>query len=259
MKRSSMMMGLLVVYSLIMSLVVVGHDQKINEQERVFLDASESIVMLQHVGNGGGGTGFAVNTKSGKQVIVTNAHVCEISPFNPVFIVYHREGTSLRKKKLFPAMQLSRDTKHDLCILSVPKDLNISSLKLASDFYIDESVHIVGYPIAPLLSASSGYIRGFHSLNMRYDLPLLLCTDERHSIKTVPIKQKNGKIIETDVCFVKNKFLFTDAIGDSGQSGSPALNKDGEIIGVMSAVLGIARPFSLLVPLSDLQDFLSKH
>jgi S1-C subfamily serine protease len=53
--------------------------------------------------------------------------------------------------------------------------------------------------------------------------------------------------------------MFTDALGDHGQSGSPGLNSDGEIVGVMSLINGDARPFAFLVPLKNLKEFLSTY
>lgn len=221
-------------------------------------DVSESIVSLEDILGRGRGTGFVVTVKSGKQVIMTNAHVCDISPLSPIFAVYHRHDRNLRAQLKFPAGVIKKDEKHDLCMVSVPHDLKVRSLELADDVEIDSRIYIIGYPLVPLLSSSSGFIRGYVPVNMVWPTPLDLCIGKKHYIKTDTI-QRNGKMIEETRCFLRAKFMFTDAQGDSGQSGSPGLNSDGEVVGVMSIIDGKHRPFAHLVPLDSLREFLSTH
>jgi S1-C subfamily serine protease len=236
----------------------VRQEIKINEQETVFANAAESIVSLEDAGGKGRGTGFVV-AKDNKQVIITNAHVCEINLATPIFVVYHRIGSSLRAPLRFPGAVIKRDESHDLCMVSIPFDLKVKSLSLADDIHMDTSIYIIGYPSIALLSSSNGFVRGYHIIDQPYPLPIDLCVGRKHYIKTVPIKQENGKNVEKKQCFLRANFLFTDALGDKGQSGSPGLNADGEVIGVMSMIGGNVRPFASLVPLSSLKKFLSTN
>jgi S1-C subfamily serine protease len=254
-----MTIGLLVLYSLISSFILVHQDQKINEQEIVTAEAAESIVSLEDMSGKGRGTGFVTLAKSGRRVIVTNAHVCEINNILPVFVVYRRHGDSLRKPLKSPAVVIKKDDKHDLCIVSVPLDLDARPLELADKAYVDTRIYIVGYPIVALLSASDGYIRGYHLIDDQYPLALELCKGKKYYTKTVPIEQENGMVVKETRCFFRAKFMFTDALGDHGQSGSPGLNGDGEVVGVMSMIDGDFRPFAFLVPLSNLKEFLSTY
>jgi S1-C subfamily serine protease len=239
--------------------VLVKDHLDINEQEIVFANAAESVVSLEDIDGRARGTGFLVKAESGKKVIVTNAHVCEINLVTPIFIVYHRTEISLRTQLQFPAAMIKKDTKHDLCIVSVPFDYHAKPLKLAKDIEIDSKVYIIGYPIITLLSSSTGYIRGHHLIDTLYPLPLKICEGEKHYIETVSIKQKNGKIVKKRLCFLRAEFIFTDALSDHGASGGPALNSDGEVVGVMSMAGGQARSFAFLVPLESLREFLSTY
>lgn len=258
-KKLMVATGVLALYSGMSSYLLLRQEAEIYRQENVVKKTSGSIVSLEDAGGRGRGTGFFAMTASGNRVIVTNAHVCEINPQSPIFVVYHRTDNSLRKKAKFPVVALQKDTKSDLCIVSAPIDCDAPALTLADEVKIDSHVYIVGYPIVALLSSSDGYIRGYDIADSPYELPLDLCVGEKHYIKTVPIKQGNRKSKLTKQCFFRAKMIFTDALGDHGQSGSPGLNGKGEVIGVMSMISGQARPFAFLVPLDALKEFLSKN
>jgi S1-C subfamily serine protease len=259
MGRPSVLIVLLLVSSLFSSVLLVSHQRDIHEEEIIVADTAESVVSLEDAGGSGRGTGFITETKSGKRVIITNAHVCEINPVTPIFVVYHRTETSLRAPLKFKAVVIKKDEKHDLCIVSVPPDYGARALVLADDIEVDSKVYILGYPIIALLSTSSGYIRGYELVDTPYNLPLEMCVGVKHHIETVSIKQRNGKIVKKQQCFLRAEFIFTDALGDHGASGGPALNSSGEVVGVMSMITGEARPFGMLVPLESLREFLSTY
>ena len=250
----------LIFYSLLLSsYLTIQQKAKINEQETVFADVAESILSLEDIDGKTRGTGFVTLAKSGEQVIITNAHICELNLITPIFLVFGRQGESLRSLYKFLVIAIKKDDAHDLCIVSVPPDLKVKSLPLADKAIIDSHIYIIGYPNTTLLSASDGYIRGYKLINEPYEIPFKLCIGKKHYIKTDSIKNENGKIVPIQVCYQQAEFMFTDALGEFGQSGSPGLNGDGEVIGVMSMIVGRIRPFALLVPLSSLKEFLSTY
>ena len=258
-KRLSLITTMLISFSIIASVMIVRQEKQINTQERVFANAAPSIVSLEDTVVGARGTGFLVRAKSGKRVIVTNAHVCEINPGKPMFAVFHRMEDSLRSPLRFPAIVVKKDGSHDLCIVSVPVDLKAEPLELADEVYSDSHLYIIGYPAINLLSSSDGFVRGYQLVDQEYPLDIKLCVGKKHYTKTVPIEQENGATTKEKRCFLRAKFMFTDALGDHGQSGSPGLNGDGEVVGVMSLITGNARPFAYLVPLESLREFLSSY
>jgi S1-C subfamily serine protease len=254
-----MLTSLLVIYGLITSFLLLNHETRLDENRFLIRKTSEAIVSLETAG--GRGTGFLVKTKSGKKVIVTNAHVCEMGRKSPLFFVYHRNGTQVRERLKLPTIPLKIDDKHDLCIMAAPPDLTAKPLKLADDVFLDERVYILGYPVETLLSTSEGFIRGNTIIDTLWvdDVPIDQCVGTKLRVRTVPIKQANGQIVLTKMCFIRAVFLFTDALGDHGASGGPALNNSGEVVGVMSMIGGDARPFAFLVPLKNLREFLSTN
>jgi S1-C subfamily serine protease len=238
--------------------MVTEHEGSVKQAEAVFQSVAESVVLIEHP-NGGSGTGFVTLTASGKPVIVTNDHVCDSDSQAPIFLISHRSGNSLRTSSHHTSFILHRDDAHDLCMIALPPDMEVEPLKLADDVYVDERVHIIGYPAVPLLSSAVGYIRGLRLINHAYNIPIASCVGKKFVVETVPIKTQNGEIENRPVCFLRAAFFFTDALGEFGASGSPSLNNKGEVIGVMSMIAGQARPFAHIVPLQNLKEFLNKH
>ena len=256
-KRITILIPLLAIYSLVSSIFLIKLDNKVNEQTRITKNVAESILSLEDAMGIGRGTGFLTLTPNGKKVIITNAHVCEMNPGKPIFVVYHRKGDVLREKLKSLALVLKKDDEHDLCVVSVPAELETQPLVLADDIEVDTKVYIIGYPVVQLLSSSDGFIRGYEGVDQMYPLTPERCIASKYYTRVVPITYEDGKITLEKRCFLKATFIFTDALGDHGQSGSPALNGDGEVVGVMSSIKGDARPFALLVPLTSLKKFLS--
>lgn len=248
------------IYALFSSVLLVHHEQKLNEPETVREFVQESVVYLEDASGKGSGTGFITETKKGRRVIVTNAHVCEMNPALPIFVVFHRVGNTTRVQVRQPTTVIDKYSKHDLCILAVPAGLKKTpALELADAAYLDEKVYMIGYPVEPLLSVGQGRIRGIAPFDIPYEKPILECVGEKFHIRTVPIKQEDGSVKKEQVCFFKGKFLFVDGPNDAGASGSPGLNASGEVVGVMSMVSGRYYSYSNLVPLESLKDFLSKY
>lgn len=236
---------------------VINQQKQIHEAEIVFDSVAESVLIIENM-NGGWGTGFVTKAKSGKLVIVTNDHICDSDP--PIFLISHRSSESLRSEIHIPTMPILRDSEHDLCLIAIPPGLKVEPLPIADEVYIDSKVYIIGYPTAPLLSSAQGYIRGTQTIGSIMErTPLDQCKGKKYHIETVSIKRKDGKKQEEQRCIMTASFLFTDSLGEFGASGSPALNGDGEVVGVMSAITGQARPFAYLVPLNNLKKFLSKY
>ena len=252
-----MVTAFLVLYSVISSVMLIKHEQKDDELSTITENVSESIVSLRTPDGKSRATGFIVDTPKGIQVIVTNAHVCESS--NGFSVLRRNKSKKLISAKL-PSMVIAKDSNHDLCIVSVPLDLKGAiSLKIADKVELDSKIYILGYPEVELLSSSEGYVRGWIDKEVFYNLPASLCVAEKYHIEYIAIEQKDGTILNKDYCFLRAKFMFTDATNDKGSSGSPGLNSDGEVVGVMSVVSGIRKFYAYLVPLNSLKVFLSKY
>ena len=261
-KRNGEMNGMLVILlalsSLLTSIALVKTRADLHATEIVYEDASRSIVSVESDPMVGRGTGFVVKAESGQKFVITNAHVCELGLKSGYMVGYVRKDGEFRTPLEHKLEVIKQYDNHDLCILKLHDDL--PALPLADDVHVNERVQIIGYPVFNLLSASHGHVRGYAEIKTQWEVPMERCVGK--AFRKMPMGFKAdaaGKIITIEACIFKQDFLMTDALGDAGQSGSPALNEQGEIIGVMSMVIGKYRVFALLVPLNDLRAFLSKY
>ncbi len=194
---------------------------------------------------GGGGTGFAVKAASGAEYIATNKHVCEAA-VGGWMLVKQDEGDSSFKRVVY------KDNKHDICLIE--GDKRFDTLELGAYPYKGESHYIVGHPGLRQLTVSKGEYIGF-------DIVKLL---DRVKLRS----QCKGQIMELNifeqmfygmefVCVRSYKSYGSTAIAHGGNSGSPVVNKWGNVIGILFAGSNQAGD-SYVVPLYELERVLNK-
>jgi S1-C subfamily serine protease len=196
--------------------------------------------------NGGGGTGFAVQGDSGTEYIMTNKHVCEVAD-KGWLIVKPSNGDTLFKRVLY------KDNKHDLCLIE--GDKRLAPLEIGNSLYKGESMYIVGHPGLRQLTVSEGEFIGYHITK------LLDQVEER--------EQCRGDIIELSpleqylygmefACIRSYQSYATTAVAYGGNSGSPVVNKWGNVIGVLFAGNPSQNTDNSVVPVSEVKRVLSK-
>lgn len=195
---------------------------------------------------GGGGTGFAVKAASGKNYIATNRHVCEAA-VNGWMIIKQDEGIRAFKRVVY------KDNRHDICLIE--GDDRLDSLELASNPQKGDIHYIVGHPGLRQLTVSAGEYIGF------YNVKIAQKVDTR--------AQCIGEVIELDpvqqfmygvefICLRNLKSYSTTAVAYPGNSGSPVVNKYGNIIGILFAGSNQQERDNFLVPVYELERVLSK-
>ena len=214
--------------------------------QEIKAEFGESIYRLES--SNGHGTGFVVKNNKGKNVIITNGHVCE----------GYRTMTAVAKNGDRITVRVIHESPlTDLCLLQAPK--RSKALHIGNTPKKDQEAFIVGYPLGPFMVASVGRIKGYTRTSAKLDTRLELCRLPKHRIIEVeiPIRKEDGTIfkIKEKICTMQVKSYFTTIPADRGFSGSPLLNDDGEVIGVIMATQGNIS-WGTAVPLKELKKYL---
>lgn len=205
-----------------------------------------SVVRVSPNGQGGG-TGFSMNGASGELYIVTNEHVCSPSKDGYVYIFSDRGFSSRREI-------VHIDKKHDICL--VKGDKRLEPLELGTKPEIGDNHFVIGHPGGRKLTVSKGEFIG------RDVIELI-----DYSVKTP--KQCKGRLIELNaleqffygmefVCLKKLGTYASSAIAYGGNSGSPAVNAWGNVIGILFAGSRDQNTDNHLVPLEELERVISQ-
>lgn len=202
--------------------------------------AKESVVFI-HIGHGGG-TGFVVKGESAEPVLVTNSHVCNGQEWVDVNRLWEERQHKLKV--------LQDDSEHDLCIVEAPA--NVPALSLAPKARKGEYAMVFGHPGLKDLVASPGRVSS--RMDIEISIPL---KDGQCNGKIKEVEQVLGPLLlKQEVCIKTQDALSITNKVEPGNSGSPVLNKWGEVIGVVFA--GDGR-MNFAVPLEYLRALLQKY
>lgn len=163
-----------------------------------------------------GGTGFQMQTKNGLKVI-SNAHVCEIAENGYMLAHTTKSKHIIKVEKIDPTA--------DLCMLS--KVNGLPGLKLASEPEFGDTIGILGHPLLQPQTFSKGRIlaKQLITVAMGYYTP-----ETCKGPGARPIPTFFGTL-----CVKPFMSYYTNAIIFPGNSGSPAVNFYGDVVGVVFA------------------------
>jgi S1-C subfamily serine protease len=208
----------------------------------------DQVVMISK-DNGGrvnGGTGFHVKAKSGTVYIVTNRHVCEISKDGYVDVL----SSSLPRP--IPRRIIQKYEDHDLCL--VEPIVGKKGLDIASSVDVGEDIVLVGHPnLRPLVVKKGEYIGNqVIELISGYDKS----TCKGNWISNDFLKEFYN--IE-GICVESYYSMQASVTSYGGNSGSPVINKYGNVVGVLFAGSTRVVDDAYLVPLRHLKRFLEVY
>lgn len=210
-------------------------------------EVGESTVKVM-VSEQGGGSGFAVTAASGKEFIATNKHVCDAAEKGWVRIVSD-SGIEAWKKVVYI------DTKHDICL--VEGDARLTPLELANGTRSTGEYHyIVGHPGLRPLTISVGEFIGFHIVRVADES----AKTKKQCLGEVQVLSPMEQFMygQEWVCVRSYKSFSSSAVAYGGNSGSPVVNKYGNVIGILFAGPSDQEHVSYIVPGYELKRVLNK-
>lgn len=219
----------------------------------------------------GGGTGFSIKGKSGITYIVSNAHVCEVSPDGYHVLVSSDNGRHMWRRIL------EVSDKSDLCIIEgIP---GVEGLSLGSEPSIGQIVASVGHPSLMPITLSRGEIIGPEDIRIlkgvildpnnpedvkasRFVHPdFRLTPDQCSEPKNEIVTEKVDMLffqLEVKLCLdVTRGAYLTNILIQPGNSGSPVVDFWGNVIGVVFA--SDSYNWGIVVSNKDLRDLLSNY
>lgn len=215
--------------------------------------------------NAGGGTGFAIKAKSGKIVVVSNAHVCEAKDKNNLVLLVGTDGKKYYRK----VINMSGTT--DLCYID-GKDIP-GALELGEPPSVGQLVTVVGHPSLDPLTIAHGEIIGQEDVtipdgmlsdkngfNRDFEMPtvtLASCSNPKQTRHLQPIPVTEDITIFIAMCFTTTKDAYLSSVHvEPGNSGSPVVDTYGRVVAVVFAKDGFNK--GKFVNHKDLKDFLDK-
>jgi S1-C subfamily serine protease len=210
-------------------------------------------ILQNDSGQSGGGTGFAVKAPSGKSYILTNAHICEMYNGGDTALIESHDG------RLIPRKIIERSKTTDLCLIEgLPGKTD--GLALASDVSAGENISIVGHPKLMDLTVSKGSVIQFQTIQMLKGIIGQdgLTAEQCESEAKNHVEEVDSLFGKATLCITTLDSLQTTAVSLPGNSGSPAVNFYGHVVGVLFAGDDEVH-WGLIIPLDTVQDFLSAY
>jgi len=182
----------------------------------------------------GTGTGGIISYK-GQRYVLSNSHVCHKKSYKTISF----DGLRVGKLKV-----LRRDPERDLCLLEAPDGLK--ALRLAQEYHLGERIVSGGYPKAqgPVVVTGILFYEDFVEILAGITIPGERCPRGTIRDRSLPF-----------LCFWQGDLIISTMFVAPGQSGSPVVNMDGELVAVVVASQG---GFGALIPLETVREFLDQ-
>lgn len=205
------------------------------------------VVKITNQDGNHGGTGFYVKAPSNNTVILTNAHVCGVAKDGIVYVQDESMDRAIPKKVL------EQSGVTDLCVIE--GDNSKSGLTLGSKPQMQERIYIIGHPRLLPNTLSEGDI----ITQMEIEVLDHVIEDSKDKCDLPKNTRKKVRmwIFEFEACLVHLQAYATNAIVQPGNSGSPVVNKYGNLVGVLFA--GDSANWGYTVIYEDIINFLQPY
>lgn len=192
-------------------------------------------------GYSSGGTGFVVVAPSGKKYLLTNKHVCKLRDSeNNVTVRF----PNLKRKYKRKIIEVSAE--HDLCLVEGLPSMG-RGLTVATSIVAGQTTFAVGHPKLYALTISKGQFIEEASIRV--------AMSKKPTVVTGEIK-KSGSYVLNIKTFKSSRFVMYSR---GGNSGSPIVDEQGDVISVLFAGNRADNMETYGVPLRFVQNFLAGY
>lgn len=228
-----------VIKSLVVGAVVLFVGCTSTEKKEVdYKEFSKVSVMIS--GAEGSGSGVILKSRIDGSLILTNKHICEVIQ-NGGYVVKDNKRHRIFAYKKYPY--------HDLCLITVRRHLGVNTKIADSEPAMFENAYVSGHPASLPTVVSSGHFSGERQISMIVDV--------KQCDENTPPEYVMYCIFFGGIPIVETfETMVVSAISQPGSSGSPVLNVDKEVSGMVFAGKGKSLSYPFIVPHSYITHFL---
>ena len=202
--------------------------------------AEESTVQI--FGENGSGSGSHVQLPNGKIVILTNKHICQMQ--GPLKVKSESIKLPIERK----IIEISKD--HDLCVMEALP--NHKGLSIGSAPKIGDELYTLGHPRGDALNVAKGEYFDDRVIQLADE------TNEDGSCAEGKIETVNTFFGPMEICVITRNTYQVSTPTYPGNSGSPIVNKYGNLVAVVFAGNPSIENSGHAVPFSYVVEFLSQ-
>lgn len=193
-----------------------------------------------------GCTAFNVRVPSGAKFMVTNEH-CSALAENGLVRAHYTDG----RTALVRLIEVSAKT--DLSLFQAVPDA--PALEIANWHNLYARLNVVGHPRLAKNTYSEGRVVGRDFVDIvEQSIPLDKCVGPRLMVRNITIFFG----IKIPMCVKSTEAIQTSVVIYGGNSGSPVMDDDGQVVGVMFAG-DTTTNYGSMVPLDALNDFIKLY